>query len=345
MNTDAVADASKEVSERDRRAAWQRELSSAFRSVSELLAALELTSDDLRAGGVLMDEQAAFPVLVPQSFLNRMRLGDPADPLLLQVLPQSRENQQEAGFVKDAVQDLQARRAPGVLQKYEGRVLLLAGGSCAVHCRYCFRREYPYASEPRTLADWEPALTQIASDNSVTEVILSGGDPWMLNDRRLTDLCSRLDAIPHLERIRFHTRLPIVLPSRVTAALMDMLRSLRTQPIVVVHANHASEIAADCSEALASMVRKGVPVLNQSVLLRGVNDSVAALEDLSRALIRIGVMPYYLHQLDRVRGTSHFEVPVPCGRELIRELQRRLPGYAVPRFVQEIPGEPHKTPL
>jgi len=265
--------------------------------------------------------------------------------LLLQVLPQSRENQQEAGFVKDAVQDLQARRAPGVLQKYEGRVLLLAGGSCAVHCRYCFRREYPYASEPRTLADWEPALTQIASDNSVTEVILSGGDPWMLNDRRLTDLCSRLDAIPHLERIRFHTRLPIVLPSRVTAALMDMLRSLRTQPIVVVHANHASEIAADCSEALASMVRNGVPVLNQSVLLRGVNDSVAALEDLSRALIRIGVMPYYLHQLDRVRGTSHFEVPVHRGRELIRELQRRLPGYAVPRFVQEIPGEPHKTPL
>jgi EF-P beta-lysylation protein EpmB len=327
------------------RQSWQRELSAAYRNVDELLAALDLQRPDLVAAGMTLGPNSEFPLLVPDSFLQRMRPGDPHDPLLLQVLPQAVEKVAADGFVTDAVHDQAARRASGMLQKYHGRVLLMASGSCAVHCRYCFRREYPYSHEPHRLPDWEPAVAEIAADSSVSEVIFSGGDPWMLNDGRLAELCRRVDTISHIERIRFHTRLPIVLPSRVTTSLIELLQSLRAQAIVVVHANHAHELDGDCAVALGRLVRSGGPVLNQSVLLRGVNDSVVALEELSRALTKTGIMPYYLHQLDRVSGTSHFEVSVQRGQQLIRELQQRLPGYAVPRYVQEIPGEPHKTLL
>jgi EF-P beta-lysylation protein EpmB len=249
------------------------------------------------------------------------------------------------GFVVDAVDDHAARKAPGLLQKYAGRVLLMAAGSCAVNCRYCFRRHYPYSEEPKRLDDWEPALVAIEQDPSIHEVILSGGDPLMLTDDRFGQLIERLEQIEHLTRLRIHSRLPIVLPDRVNAELIDQLRNTRLQPVMVVHSNHPQEVVGECAEALRLLVRSGIPTLNQAVLLRGVNDNVEALAALCERLIDLGVIPYYLHQLDRVAGTAHFEVPAGTGMDLIAQLRIRLPGYAVPQLVQEIAGEMSKTPV
>lgn len=321
---------------------WHRSLAKAIRDPDELLDRLGL-SGSLRPAV----HQAArlFPLMVPESFLRRIEPSNPDDPLLRQVLPLFEETLDVPGFELDAVDDASFRLAPGLLKKYSGRALLIATGSCAVHCRYCFRRHYPYGEEPRRLDDWQPALDAIAEDFSIEEVLLSGGDPLMLTDQRLGDLLDRLEAIPHLRRLRIHTRLPIVLPDRVTGTLLDRLTKCRLTTVIVVHANHAAELVADCAEALRKLVAAPLTVLNQAVLLRGVNDSIEAQCNLSTALIDVGVLPYYLHQLDRVAGAAHFEVPVEEGRALIQEMRRRLPGYAVPRFVQEIPGEAHKTVL
>jgi EF-P beta-lysylation protein EpmB len=321
---------------------WQRDLASAIRDPDVLIDTLGLP-DELRAGA--RQAAALFPVMVTRSFLRRMRSGDPSDPLLLQVLPLGAEAQPVPGFSADALDEAQAHLAPGMLQKYAGRALLVATGACAVHCRYCFRREFPYGDEPRRLADWEPAFERLRQDASIREIILSGGDPLMLTDARLTEMIRRLDAIGHLDRLRIHTRLPIVLPPRVTRTLLNLLRSIRMTPIVVVHANHPAEVVDDCAAALRRLVYSGLTVLNQAVLLRGINDSVEALAGLSERLINLGVIPYYLHQLDRVSGTAHFEVPEERGIELVKALRSRLPGYAVPQYVREIPGQPHKVPL
>jgi EF-P beta-lysylation protein EpmB len=323
-------------------ASWHRALAEAIRDPDTLIDALRLP-DSFRAPA----RQAAelFPLLVPRSYLRRMEPENPRDPLLLQVLPLFEETTDAQGFVIDAVGDEQARKAPGLLQKYSGRALLISTGACAVHCRYCFRRHYPYGEEPRRLDEWEPALATLAADPTIHEAILSGGDPWMLTDSRLADLLQRLSAIPHIARIRIHTRLPIVLPDRVTEELLELCTSQRPQVIVVIHANHPHEIADDCRDALQRLVRSGLPVLNQAVLLRGINDQTEVLADLCERLINVGVLPYYLHQLDRVAGTAHFEVPEETGRRLIAELRPRLPGYAVPHYVREIAGELSKTPL
>lgn len=283
--------------------------------------------------------------MVPRSYLDRMRRDDPTDPLLLQVLPLGLEEADAPEFVDDPVGDSAARRAPGLLQKYEGRGLLITTGACAVHCRYCFRRHYPYGEEPRRLDDWEPALAEIAGDETLTEVILSGGDPLMLTDNRLTALVERIAIISHVRRLRFHTRLPIVLPERVNDSLLELLRTCGKTTVVVVHANHARELAGTCAEALQRMTKAATSVLNQAVLLRGINDSVDALADLSERLIDLGALPYYLHQLDRVQGAAHFEVPEERGRELIEALRARLPGYAVPRYVREVAGDVSKRPI
>lgn len=325
-----------------RPATWQQQLAAAIRDPDVLIDALGLP-DDLRAGA----RQAAglFPLMVTPSFLRRMRPADPRDPLLLQVLPLTAEGNAIAGFEADPLAEREAHKAPGLMQKYAGRALVISTGACAIHCRYCFRRSFPYGDEPRRLADWEPAFAQLEADPSIHEIILSGGDPLMLTDARLTAMIRRLDAIGHLDRLRIHTRLPIVLPSRVTRPLVKLLRSTRMTPIVVVHANHPAEVVDDCAKALRRLVRSGLTVLNQAVLLQGVNDSVQALAALSERLVNLGVMPYYLHQLDRVAGTAHFEVPEARGLELVAELRRRLPGYAVPQYVREVPGQPHKMPL
>jgi EF-P beta-lysylation protein EpmB len=265
--------------------------------------------------------------------------------LLRQVLPLGAEADHVPGFATDAVGDDAAQLAPGLLKKYTGRALLITTGVCAIHCRYCFRRHYPYAESPRQQDDWQPALQALAADDTIHEVLLSGGDPLALTDARLFALLSELERIPHLRRLRIHTRLPIVLPERITTALLERLQESRLTTWMVIHANHAQELTGDCASAIRHITSWGISTLNQAVLLRGVNDSVTALEELCERLIDLGVMPYYLHQLDRVTGTAHFEVPETTGREFIAELRKRLPGYAVPQYVREIPGEPHKTPL
>jgi EF-P beta-lysylation protein EpmB len=323
-------------------ATWQQVMKEAVRDAGELCRLLELPPE-YAAQAVVAAKQ--FPLFVPLPFLARMRRGDPHDPLLRQVLPLEAETTVVPGFTVDPVGDLSASLRPGLIQKYHGRVLMVTTGACAVHCRYCFRRHFPYAQAPRSLTDWLPAIEQIEADASIHEVILSGGDPLTLIDPLLARLTERLAKIPHLRRIRLHTRLPIVIPQRVTADLLDWLTGTRLTPIVVVHVNHPAEIDAAVAAALAKFVAAGIPLLNQAVLLRGVNDSVEVLAELCERLIDLRVLPYYLHQLDRVNGAAHFEVPVERGRQMMAELQQRLPGYAVPRYVQEIPGRDHKVEL
>lgn len=322
---------------------WRDALAKAIRDPRELLSRLGLETFESRLARAEKGQE--FPVLVPESFLKRMRAGDIHDPLLRQVLPLAEEDEDVLGFANDALDEASYRKAPGLLHKYAGRALLVLTGACAVHCRYCFRRHYPYSQEPKRLNDWEPAFVVLEQDESIREVLLSGGDPLMLTDERLAAVVRRLESIPHLRRLRIHTRLPIVLPNRVTLELLDLLTSTRLTPVVVVHANHPHELVGDCALALRQLVQSGAMVLNQAVLLRGVNDSVETLSELSERLIDLGIRPYYLHQLDRVSGAAHFEVAEETGRELIDALRRTLPGYAVPQYVRETPGQPFKVPL
>jgi EF-P beta-lysylation protein EpmB len=321
---------------------WQRQMANAIRDPEELLELLELGAECLEPA-----RRAAklFPLLVPRGYVDLMQKGNPRDPLLLQVLPLGEEEIPASDFVLDAVGDQDARRAPGLLHKYDGRALLITTGSCAIHCRYCFRRYYPYADDPKRLADWHPALQVLRNDSTIHEVILSGGDPLMLTDHRLGELLQLVEAIPHLKRLRIHTRLPIVLPDRVTPRLLELLTENRMTPIIVVHANHPQELLGSSAAVLRAIVKSGCTVLNQAVLLRGINDNVDTLSTLCEKLVDLGVIPYYLHQLDRVAGTAHFEVPEVAGREMIANLRTRLPGYAVPEYVREIAGEKHKSPI
>lgn len=334
---DAIRD---EISSGDRR--WQRDLAAAIRDVPTLLSRLEIPEAAVNA---FQPGPKDFPLLVPESYLQRMEIGNPSDPLLLQVLPNQEEHQLQSGYKSDPVGDKSSRVAPGMLHKYHGRALLIAHGSCAVHCRYCFRQHFPYADEPQSLEQWFPALEAIRNDPSLHEIILSGGDPLVLSDRKLSVLVSQIEEIPHVRRLRIHSRLPIVLPSRVNNELCSLLSSSRLQTIFVIHSNHARELTDDCADALARLRTSGIPLLNQAVLLRGVNDSVEALAELCERCVDLGVLPYYLHQLDRVQGSAHFEVPVETGLELIEKLRSRLPGYAIPKYVAEIEGESSKTPL
>jgi EF-P beta-lysylation protein EpmB len=323
-------------------AGWQRAWRDALRDPRELLALLGLES----LAASLSDEAAAgFPLRVPHAFVARMRHGDPADPLLRQVLPVLDEDRVVPGFALDAVGDGAARAARGVIRKYRGRALLVATGACAVHCRYCFRRHFPYADETAAAEGWREAVAAIAADPSIDEVILSGGDPLALATPKLAELTDALAAVPHLRRLRIHTRLPVVLPERVDAPLLDWLRALPWPVAVVVHANHANEFDAGVDTAMDALRGTGATLLNQAVLLRGVNDSVDALAALSERAFAAGVLPYYLHQLDRVAGTAHFEVPDARARELHAALAARLSGYLVPRLVREIPGDTGKRPL
>ncbi len=321
---------------------WRQAWREAVRDPRELLAMLGLT--DLAA--TISDAAAdQFPLRVPRGFVARMRHGDARDPLLRQVLPVLDEDRVAPGFGLDAVGDEAARRGGGVIHKYNGRALLIATGSCAVHCRYCFRRHYPYAEDTAAAAGWREAVELIRSDDSIHEVILSGGDPLSLADHKLAELTYALRTIPHLRRLRIHTRLPIVLPERVDAGLLAWLRGLPWPVTVVVHANHANEFDAAVDAAMAALRDAGATLLNQAVLLRGVNDSVDALADLCERGFAAGVLPYYLHQLDRVAGAAHFEVDDADALALHAALAARLPGYLVPRLVREVAGRPGKTPL
>jgi EF-P beta-lysylation protein EpmB len=319
-------------------AAWQIELAQAISDPRQLLQVLGLT----QAGLVLRAPARHFSLRVPRGYVARMRPGDPDDPLLRQVLPLDAEDQINPGFGKDPVGDLAALAGPGVLHKYQGRALVITTGACAIHCRYCFRRHFPYAEAQGHGADWAPVLDYLARDDSIEEVILSGGDPLALSDSRLAVLSAGLDRIAHLQRLRIHTRLPIVLPERVDADLLGWLGATRLKLVMVLHANHAQEFDTGVDIALARLRDAGVCLLNQSVLLRGVNDSVDTLRGLSMRLFEAGVLPYYLHLLDRVQGAAHFEVPETEARALLLELAGHLPGYLLPRLVREQAGAPAK---
>ncbi len=321
--------------------AWQRELARAITEPEELLAAVGLGPEWLPAARAAA---RLFPLRVPRGFVARMRRGDSHDPLLRQVLPLAEECLTAPGFTPDPVGDANAMRVPGVLQKYQGRVLLTATGACAVHCRYCFRRHFPYAEANPGADHWRAALDYIAADTSVTEVILSGGDPLTLSDRRLQEFTDALAGLKHVKRLRLHTRLPIVLPERVDHGLLAWLGGMGPGTAVVVHANHANEIDGDVRAALRRLRETGATLLNQSVLLRGVNDDSATLADLSEALFDAGVLPYYLHQLDKVQGAAHFEVEAARAGALMDALRARLPGYLVLRLVREVAGAPAKIP-
>lgn len=321
---------------------WQELLRAAVRDSRQLLARVGLSSQWLPGAEAGSGE---FSVFAPEAYIAKMKFGDPYDPLLLQVLPRQEELEESPGFVRDPVGDAAAKLGPGLLHKYAGRALLVTTGACAIHCRYCFRRHYPYSESPRSAAAWEPALAQIAADSSIREVILSGGDPLTLVDATLAEIVERIAAIPSVVRLRVHTRLPIVIPERVTDELLAWLRGTRLAPIMVVHANHPQELDAHVLQSLGKLVDAGVPVLNQAVLLRGINDSVATLVELCERLINARVLPYYLHQLDRVAGAAHFEVPIERGRELVAQLRSHLPGYAMPQYVVEQAGEGSKSLL
>jgi L-lysine 2,3-aminomutase len=321
---------------------WRQRIKSAIRDAAELCRRLGLPPEFIAPA---KRAAATFPLFVPEPYLSRIRPGAPSDPLLRQVLPLDAELDETLGYTADPVDDAAAQVSEGLLRKYAGRALLITTGACAVHCRYCFRRHFPYSEAPKGLEAWTTALEAIAADPSLDEVILSGGDPLTLADNFLAELIRRIATIDHIRRIRVHTRLPIVIPQRVTADLIAALRQTRLAPIVVVHANHPQEIDAEVRTAFAQLADAGIPLLNQAVLLRGVNDDVEALIELSQTLVNNRVMPYYLHQLDPVQGAAHFQVPEETGLALIAELQSRLPGYAVPRYVRETPGKESKTPI
>jgi EF-P beta-lysylation protein EpmB len=320
---------------------WQQELAGAITDPAALARALDLDPGLFAAAGRASE---LFALRVPLSFVSRMRRGDPADPLLLQVMPVAGELVDRPGFGSDPLAERAAFKAPGLLQKYRGRALLIASGACAVNCRYCFRREFPY-SEQLGSGALSQALDAIAQDTSIEEVILSGGDPLSLSNARLQAITGRLAQIPHIRRLRVHTRLPVVLPSRVDAGLLDWLHHLPWPVAVVLHSNHGNEIDDSLRAACARLRAAGATLLNQAVLLRGVNDSVAALSTLSQRLFAAGVVPYYLHLLDRVRGVAHFEVPEESAQRLVGELAATLSGYLVPRLVREVAGGPAKIPL
>lgn len=321
---------------------WQRELANATRDAASLFKRLGLDESELDHAQYAARD---FRLLATESYISRMRHGDANDPLLLQVLPQAAELIEQPGFVSDPCEDLPAAVTPGLLHKYRGRALLVATGACAVHCRYCFRRHFPYQDENPASGDWNAALNWLQQAEDIHEVILSGGDPLVLADRKLTELLHRLEQIPHLDTLRIHTRLPIVLPSRVNVALCRTLKASRLNCVVVLHANHANEIDSEVEQACAELRTAGATLLNQSVLLAAINDDEDSLVALSKRLFEVGALPYYLHQLDKVQGSAHFQVSDSKAKRLMRDIHARLPGYLLPRLVQEVPGQSGKTPI
>jgi len=314
---------------------WQYELRHAINNPLELLELVGLSSSELK-----LATETKFKLKVPRGYVARMRYGDINDPLLRQVLPLIDETEEVEGFNFDPVGDFAAEKVPGLLQKYHGRVLLVTTAACAIHCRYCFRQHFDYKS-----LNTKSILNEIASDSSIKEVILSGGDPLNIIDSRLSELAYSLSEIPHLKRLRLHTRLPIVLPERVTDELLNWLTATKLQPVIVIHANHANEIDEQVCLALTKLVDAGITVLNQSVLLRGINDKAIDLIELSETLFSCRVLPYYLHVLDKVQGAAHFEVAAETAAVLLEQMRKGLPGYLVPRMVREVAGVEFKLPI
>ena len=323
-------------------ATWQEQLADVVTDLPELLQLLQLDAAQLALSDAAMRD---FPLRVPRPYLARIKPGDPHDPLLLQVLPQVTEMLDVQGYSHDPLGEAAVNEHSGMLHKYHGRVLLIVTQSCAIHCRYCFRRHFPYADNRPGREHWQETFRHIADDASITEVILSGGDPLASSNTYLQWLIDSLLAIPHIKRLRIHTRLPIMLPARVDSTLLQRLGNRRQQVVVVLHANHANEFDSDVDQACARLRSEGIHLLNQSVLLKGINDTAETLITLSERLFAAGVLPYYLHMLDKVQGSAHFNVSDAAALALMHELHSSLPGYLVQRLVREESGRPGKMLL
>lgn len=321
---------------------WQDCLSDLITDPMELLKLVGLQPEQLELS---MDVLREFPLRVPRSFVNRMQRGNPKDPLLLQVLPQQKELVNYPGFISDPLAEQQFNPKPGILHKYAGRVLLMPTSSCAIHCRYCFRRHFPYTENRPNKKQWLASLHYILADPSITEVILSGGDPLAISDKHLEWLLEHLAAIPHLQRVRIHTRFPVVIPQRINQKLCDLLSRYQLRFVLVLHVNHAQELDDEVKHACKLLKGAGVDLFNQSVLLQDINDNPQTLVELSERLFTCGVTPYYIHLLDKVKGSGHFNVNMNTAKTIMTELRALLPGYLVPTLVQEQVGVANKTPV
>lgn len=321
---------------------WQYYLSHTLDTPEALLNYLELPPS-LLAGASAGDK--LFSLKAPLPFVDKIEKGNPSDPLLLQILPQLAETETVTGFVDDPLGENQANPHQGLIHKYKGRVLLILSGACAINCRYCFRRHFPYADNRLGSEQWQQVLDYLKADSSIKEVIFSGGDPLATSDKRLQTMIRDLDTIPHISRLRIHTRLPIVIPQRITQAFVEILATSRLHMVMVLHANHANELDEQTSKAVARLKQVNVHVLNQAVLIKGVNDQVATLAQLSETLFSTGILPYYLFTLDPVKGAAHFDIADAQAIQLHQALQAELPGFLVPKLAREIPDRPSKTLL
>ena len=322
--------------------AWQTSLSQAISDPQELLALLELDPALLPAA---TDASKLFALKVPREFVARMEKGNINDPLLKQVLPLGAELIETPGYHQDPLQEAEVNPVPGLLHKYQGRVLLTLVGTCGINCRFCFRRHFPYGDNNPGTEGWERALNYIAKDTTIDEVILSGGDPLVASDKTLRHFSEKLDAIPHVKRLRIHSRMPIVLPERITPEFIQWLAELKQKPVLVTHSNHPQEINQAVIDAMRQLTAAGVVLLNQTVLLKDVNDNADTLVALSESLFAAGIQPYYLHVLDKVQGAAHFDLALQRAQALHWELSQRLSGYLVPKLVYEKPGAPAKLSL
>jgi EF-P beta-lysylation protein EpmB len=325
-----------------KKAAWQTSLANAITDPAELLTLLELDSALLPAA---QTASQLFQLRVPRGFVARMQKGDVNDPLLKQILPLDSESISVEGFTTDPVGDVASNKIPGLLHKYHGRVLIMPTSACAINCRYCFRRSFAYDDNNPGTVGWEKVFAYIAADATIEEVILSGGDPLVANDKTLAYLIEHVAQIPHVQRLRIHTRLPIVLPERITDELIELLTNTRLQPVLMIHANHPNEIDEHVATALQKLRTGNIMLYNQAVLLKGINDDVVTLATLQKKLFSLRVQPYYLNLLDRVQGAAHFEVDEATARKLHTELAATLSGYLVPQLVREEAGAPFKSKL
>jgi len=321
---------------------WQSELSGAINDLDSLLQYTGNKASDIEG---LDTGHLSFPLRVPHPYASRIEQGNPHDPLLRQVLPLAAENHRVPGYISDPLDEASSNITPGIIHKYHGRVLLILTGACAINCRYCFRREFPYAENQNSMGEWQQALDYIRQDSSISEVIFSGGDPLLNSDKKLQQLTRSIADIEHVKRLRIHTRLPVVIPQRVTDEMLNWLTETRLQPVVVIHTNHAAEIDNQVTQALIRLRDKGITLLNQAVLLKGINDNVDTLKQLSERLFQAGVLPYYLHLLDKIQGAAHFDSDESSAQRLLGQLSAHLPGYLMPKLVREIAGEASKTLL
>ena len=326
---------------------WQEQLQQAINTPMALLKALNLDVSLLPAAHIASQQ---FPLRVPHAFIDRMEAGNPNDPLLRQVLPIDEELIVRSGYSNDPVQEQGDSptgmiHQKGLIQKYHGRILLLVNGHCAINCRYCFRRHFPYEENKLSREQWLIAIKQIAEDSNIEEVIYSGGDPLASNDKQLQWLTQQIAAIPHVKRLRIHSRLPVVIPDRITDSCLHWLSNHRLQTVFVLHINHPNEINPALIQSVQQLRSADITLFNQAVLLRGVNDSVETLKTLSEALFTVGILPYYLHLLDPVQGAAHFAIPLAEAEIIHKGLLDKLPGYLVPKFVKEVGGTGSKTPI